>query len=237
MIKNKNKWIYRSVFSKFDRIYCVSNAIVDQFTNDFPSLHNKTQVFFNFVNQEDIIVRSTNAVESLSDFSIITVGRLAQIKGQTLIPETMRLLLDAGYDYKWYLVGDGQTRQEIEDLIRENHVEDYVILLGTKDNPYPYIKNCTIYVQTSFSEGWGLTVQEAKILQKPIVTTDIPVMHEQITDGENGLLAEPTAEGLFRAIKKLIDHPELQQKFVENLSHETHDNSSELQKLYDFIES
>lgn len=63
-------------------------------------------------------------------------------------------------------------------------------------------------------------------------------MHEQIISGENGLIAEAvTPEALFEGIRTLLDHPELREKFVENLSHEVRDNSGELQKLYDFIES
>ena len=129
-------------------------------------------------------------------------------------------------------------RETVESEIQKNDVAEHVILLGTQMNPYPYIKNCDIYVQTSFSEGWCLTVQEARILQKPIVTTPLPVMHEQIISGENGLTAEAvTPEALFEGIRTLLDHPELREKFVENLSHEVCDNSGELQKLYDFIES
>ena len=155
-----------------------------------------------------------------------------------MIPKTTRLLLDAGYDVFWYLVGEGGLRENIEAEIQKYDVAGHVILLGTQMNPYPYIKNCDIYVQTSFSEGWCLTVQEARILQKPIVSTPLPVMHEQIMSGENGLIAkDSTPEALAESIKLLLDNPELQEKFIEALRHEACDNTGELQKLYDFIES
>ncbi len=226
-------------YSEYNRIFCVSDATRLQFSQKWPNLTSKTQVFYNLIPASEILKKSKEQINvSLIHTSIVTVGRLSPEKGQQMIPQATRLLLDAGYDVFWYLVGDGDQRKTIEAEIQKYDVAEHVILLGTQMNPYPYIKNCDIYVQTSFSEGWCLTVQEARILQKPIVTTPLPVMHEQIISGENGLIAEAvTPEALFEGIRTLLDHPELQAKFVENLSHEVCDNSGELQKLYDFIES
>jgi len=174
----------------------------------------------------------------MKGLNILTVGRLSTEKGQQMIPATVRLLLDAGYDVHWYLVGDGPLRETIEAEIEKYNVQDHVILLGTQMNPYPYIKNCDIYVQPSFSEGYCTTTMEAKILHKPIVTTDAPGMREQFVSGENGLIVDAmTPQALFEGIRTLLDHPELCQKFVGNLEKETFDNREELQKLYDFIES
>ena len=83
-----------------------------------------------------------------------------------------------------------------------------------------------------------MTVQEAKILHKPIVTTDIPVMKEQFTHMKNGYITKGVSpESLFEGIKMLIDNPALCEKFVEELKKENHDNSQELEKLYAYIES
>lgn len=226
-------------YSKFDFISCVSEATKQEFGRDFPRAVNKAQVLYNILNPNPIILRADeSSKDALIHTSIVTVGRLTSIKGQQMIPRTTRLLLDAGYDIHWYLVGDGPLRETVETEIAKYNVADRVILLGTQINPYPYIKNCDIYVQPSLSEGWCLTVQEARILQKPIVTTPLPVMHEQIISGENGLIAEDTTpEALAESIKLLLDYPELRKKFEKNLSHDACNNSGELQKLYDFIES
>lgn len=226
-------------YSQYDRIFCVSEAANDQFSQKWPKLAQKTQVMKNLIDTKEIVQLSTAHIPHFKrGNTILSVGRLAKEKGQTMVPQTTRILLDAGYNVYWYLVGDGPLREEIGAEIQKYNVAEHVILLGTQTNPYPYIKNCDIYVQTSLSEGWCLTVQEAKILHKPIVTTPLPVMHEQIVSGENGLIAEAvTPEALAESIQQLLDHPELREKFVENLSHEVCDNSGELQKLYDFIES
>ena len=230
---------FSKIYNKFDKIYCVSKATLDNFCGQFPIIKNKADIFYNLIRTDRIIKLAEESIGEISfSYPIVTVGRLSPEKGQQMIPKTARLLLDAGYDFNWYLVGDGLLRETIEAEIQKYDVADHVILLGTQTNPYPYIKNCDIYVQTSLSEGWCLTVQEARILQKPIVTTPLPVMHEQIISGENGLIAKAvTPEALAESIQLLLDHPELRKKFADNLSHEICDNSGELQKLYDFIES
>lgn len=226
-------------YCKFDLIACVSESTRTEFSHDFPKAKKKTAVFYNLLSSHKIKEQCEEQLNTeLRNISIVTVGRLVSIKGQAMIPLTTRLLLDAGYDVYWYLVGDGDLRETVESEIQKYDVAEHVILLGTQMNPYPYIKNCDIYVQTSFSEGYCTTTMEAKILRKPIVTTDAPGMREQFVSGENGLIVDAmTPEALFEGIRTLLDHPELQAKFVENLSHEVCDNSGELQKLYDFIES
>lgn len=222
---------------RFDKIFCVSQSQLARTNRIYPCLSKKTAVMLNTIDYDGIKALADKKIMSLNSLLIVTVGRLSSEKGQQMIPETARMLVDAGYDIHWYLVGDGPLREEVEREIEKHGVSDRVILLGTQSNPYPYIKNCDIYVQPSFSEGYCTTTMEAKILQKPIVTTDAPGMREQFVSGENGLIVDAmTPEALFDGIKTLIDHPEMREKFVENLEKEDHDNSKEMQKLYDFIE-
>lgn len=231
-----------SAGSIFDKIFIVSAGSKQQFDNKYPWLAKKTQVFYNLIDSSDIIKKSEEEISDMSfkenDMVIVTVGRLSKEKGQNLIPQTVKLLLNAGYNIKWYLIGDGELKEKIEQQISELEIENSLILLGTKNNPYPYMKACDIYAQTSLSEGFGLTVMEAKILCKPIVTTDAGVMTEQIQNGENGIIvSETTPQALYDGIKTLLNHPELRQKFSVALQDETFDTSTEMQKLYEFIEN
>lgn len=226
-------------YNKFDHLFCVSKSTKNQFCEKFKGVEEKTSVFYNFIDDRNILMHAEECIdEYMKPISIVTVGRLSHLKGQVMIPQIVRLLLDAGYKVHWYLVGDGELRPVVEREIEKYDVAEHVLLLGTKTNPYPYIKKCDIYVQPSFSEGYCTTTVEAQILNKPIVTTDAPGMREQFVSGENGLIVdEMTPESLFEGIKLLLDHPEMMEKFKKNLAKETHDNSKELQKLYDFIES
>ena len=229
---------YRRLVKYYSHIFCVSNSIKIHVEEYCKIKCHHASVIHNLLNIDEILAKAQNEITPLAQRYILTVGRLSPEKGQQMIPETTRMLVDAGYDIHWYLVGDGPLREEVEREIEKHGVSDRVILMGTQSNPYPYIKNCDIYVQPSFSEGYCTTTMEAKILQKPIVTTDAPGMREQFVSGVNGLIVDAmTPEALFDGIKTLIDHPEMREKFVENLKNEGYDNSKELQKLYDFIES
>lgn len=230
---------FQKQYQRFDKIYCVSEAIRAQFTDLFPATVEKSEVINNIIDSDEIRTKAEAVIDKpLKHPSLVTVGRLAKEKGQEMIPETARMLLDQGYPINWYLVGDGDLRPVVEEEITRWKVEDHVILLGTQMNPYPYIKNCDIYVQPSFSEGYCTTTMEAKILHKPIVTTDAPGMREQFVSGENGLIVDAmTPEALAEGIKTLLNHPEMMEKFRKALEAESCDHSGELQKLYDFIES
>jgi len=94
----------------------------------------------------------------------------------------------------------------VEKLIREKHMTDCITLLGEQANPYPFMAAADIYVQTSRFEGFGLTIAEAKILNRPIVSTNFPVVYDQITDGQNGLIAEMNSESIAQKILQLYEN-------------------------------
>ena len=79
------------------------------------------------------------------------------------------ILVKKGYTIKWYVLGEGEERNTLEQSIKEHNLIANFILLGIKENPYPYINNATIYVQPSRFEGKSLAIDEAKILHKPIL--------------------------------------------------------------------
>ena len=225
----------------FDKCFCVSEYMKNYFVVHCKEMTPKTDIFHNILNANEIIKKAQEPVAEIDKCgkaAIVTVGRLGQEKGQIVIPETASLLKKSGIDFTWYIVGDGPVRNDIEQGIQKYHMENNICLLGTKENPYPYINACSIYVQTSTSEGWCLTTQEARILHKPCVVTDIPVMHEQFIDGVNGIIANGTdAAALYEGIMRLLSSQELRERIVNNLKAEPQDGAVEMQKLYDFLES
>lgn len=236
---NKREPIYGKWYGMFDKIFCVSNYSRESFINNFPELSYKTEVFYNTINQTLILKKAgedVNFIKTSEVITLVTVARLSAIKGQIMIPHTARLLVDAGYSIKWYLVGDGESYQEIIEEIHKEKVEDIVILMGNRNNPYPYIKACDIYVQTSIIEGWGLTISEAKVLCKPIVTTDAGAINEQIQNGVNGIIvSETTPEALAKGIGQLIENSELCDSFISYLQKENANHLAEIEKLYRFM--
>lgn len=157
---------------------------------------------------------------SAAPVKILTVGRLAPPKNYPLAVEAARLLRDKGLDFVWVFVGEGSERNNVEALIQQKDMKGHIVLAGMQPNPYPYFKACDIYVQTSSFEGFGLTVSEAKILHKPIVTTNFPSAYDQIVDGENGLIAEMTPEDVADKILRIVEEPDLKNRLIENTKKE-----------------
>ena len=227
----------------FDKVFCVSKYLETQTQTMFPKLNSKTEVFYNITNPNEIKKMADAYPLELrtreTQVVLVTVGRISEEKGQAVIPQVARLFLEKRYNIIWYLVGEGPLETEIEEKIKQYGVTDNVVLCGRKDNPYPYIKNCDIYVQTSKTEGWGLTVSEAKILKKPIVTTEAGVMSEQIDNGINGIITEnDSAEEICNAIEQLIVNPDLRKSFIAALEKDglNNGNKKEIQKLYSLME-
>lgn len=226
---------------RFNKVICVSKSLKKEFEEMYHLPEGKCSVIYNLINVPELLCKAEEPVTDMNPPTgkcLVTVGRLHPQKGTEMIPKIAQMLVDAGFDIYWYLIGDGILRTKVEQMCRELQIEDRVILLGTKENPFPYIKNCDLYVQTSAWEGWCLTVQEARILCKPMVVTPLPVLQEQIESEKNGLIAESvTPEGIFKSIKRLLEQPQWQERFTMALGKENHETCQEIEKLYEIIEN
>lgn len=212
---------YIEYYDKFDKIYCVSKYGMDKFNNQYPHLKNKTGVFYNIINTKKIYNLSNEFKAFEDDFNgvrILTVGRLTEEKGQDVIPQIIKQLKKDKLLFKWYLVGDGELKLDLKELIKIENIEGELILLGTKTNPYPYFSECDIYVQPSRHEGYCITLAEAKLFNKPIIVTDFVGAREQIVNEENGLIVEFDNDCIKNSIKRLINDKKLREKFSQNLS-------------------
>lgn len=167
---------------------------------------------------------------------LLTVARLNnKMKGYDIALEAARILRDRGVSYRWYALGRGGFREEMENYIKENHLEDHFILLGTTPNPYPCFRACTIYVQTSRIEGFGLSIAEARILNRPVVTTEYDSVYDQMVQGKNGLVVPQSSEAIADAIEKLLTDKQLYDAIVEYQRQEKKGNLEELDKFYHLI--
>ena len=123
-------------------------------------------------------------------------------------------------DFHWFLIGYGDLEDSYRRLIDKYNVEDYFTILGKKTNPYPYIKNCGIYVQPSRHEAYPLVLMEAKILKRPIVCTNFDGADEQIESRVNGIIVplgdtEMLATELFGLIESKEKRDALSEKLEE----------------------
>ena len=224
----------KRIYDKFDKVFVVSNEGKDKLINFLPSLKDKTEVFFNIISCNMIEKMSYEGEGFSDDFDgtrILTVGRLSKEKGQDLIIPVLKKLKENGYKVRWYCIGDGPARKEYEKLVDELNIKDDFIFLGSKLNPYTYMKECDIYVQPSKHEGYCITLGEARCFNNPIVTTNFTGANEQIVNENTGLVCEINEEEIYKAIKKLLDDKKLYKNIKDNLNNEIVDSTKEIRKL------
>ena len=133
-------------------------------------------------------------------------------------------------------MGDGALREELEHQIAVNGLQDRFILLGSRSNPYPYFAACDLYVQTSRFEGFGITLAEAKMFHKPIVTTNFDAVGAQFENEKNGLIVDISAEAIADGIQRMLTDTDLRERCIANVRAEKLGNTEEMEKLYRMIE-
>ncbi|NOU65181.1 glycosyltransferase [Paenibacillus sp. LMG 31461] len=220
-------------FRKLDHIVTVSEECQHILKKIFPKYIQRIEVMHNIVSPAAIRKLSLEEIHlGGQELKIVSVGRLNYHKGFELAIESCKELVNTGYQVKWYIIGEGEERKNLERIIDHNKLNDTIKLVGIKENPYPYIKAADIYVQPSRFEGKSIAIDEAKILYKPIVVTDFDTAKDQITDQVNGLIVGMNPKSLSAGIASLIDNPSLRKQFSQNLSTENLGTEDEIHKLY-----
>ena len=230
----------KQFYDKLDTVVAVSETLKDKLMSQSPWMKNKVTCIYDIVNPEVIRRLSKETVNDMpsqqKSLSIVTVGRLTKPKNHLMAVKAAALLKSRQVDFKWYFVGEGEMRPSIEKAIVAEGLQGQVILLGLKENPYPYMALADIYVQTSSFEGFGLTIAEAKILRKPVVSTNFDVVYDQIADGQNGLIAEMTPDSVADKIMELLQDEELRSRIIRNLEQEINITAiSEVRKFHEMI--
>lgn len=221
-------------FNDYDKIFGVSKAIKNTFDSMYPKYKKKSSVFYNVINLESILKKSTEFYPKelkKSVFNIVTVGRLTEQKGYDISIKAAKRLRDEKVHFKWFAIGNGKDRRKLEKLIRKFNLSDRFILLGRRNNPYPYIKECDLFVLPSRHEGYSVALVEARALGKCIVTSNFPANMEQIKDGKNGLISKLNGEDLARCIKDIYLNPELKIKLEKNVKQEKMNFDAQINKL------
>ncbi len=226
-------------YSQLDHLFFVSNHTLTSFLDKFTFPRSKCSVYYNPIDKQEILSKAALpcAQPFSSDYvNLLTVGRISPEKGQDMIPAITRKLLEAGHKIRWYVIGDGDTRPQLESLIARHSVSEHVILLGTQTNPYCYMRSCDIYVQPSYTEGYSTTICEAGMLGKAIVGTELSGgIHDQITHGESGLIVAATVEGLAGGIRTFIEEGDLRRRCGERISRRNFEGKGEIQKFLNLL--
>lgn len=228
-----------AMWGKYDAICGVSEQASKSFQAAFPELAGKVQTIENILPKELIYEQAQEPqTDMLSEenIALLSVGRFCDAKNFDNVPDICRRLVAGGLDVKWYLIGYGGSETLIRQKIHNAGMQDRVILLGKRDNPYPYMRACDLYVQPSRYEGKAVTVREAQLLGKPVVITDYATSASQLADGVDGVIVPMDNAGCAAGIAALLRDPARMQRLSENCTKRDYTNSAEAEKIYTLME-
>ena len=229
-----------AMWDAYDHIASVSDAVTRGFVQTFPGLKEKVILVENIL-PERLVRRQAEAFSADRDMPakgirLLSVGRYCSAKNFDNVPEICARLIRSGLDVYWYIIGFGPDEQLIRDRIAQEHMEDRVILLGKKENPYPYIKACDLYVQPSRYEGKAVTVREAQMLGKPVVITRYETSASQLEEDVDGVVVPMDNEGCALGIGALLRDASTMKRLADACRVRDYSNASEAEKLNRIME-
>lgn len=228
-----------SMWNSYDNIVSISDSVTKSFLIKFPSLESKILRIDNILSaqtiktQADVLVNDMIKIDN--EIQFLSVGRFCHAKNFENIPEICSILLGNNFNIKWYIIGYGNYEDLIKQNIKKYKIDKNVILLGKKENPYPYIKQCDFYVQPSRYEGKAVTVTEALILNKLVIITNYPTSTDQIEDLVEGKIVNLDNQKCAEEIIMFLNNKNLQEKIKKYIEKKEYSNNFEIEKLYDLI--
>ncbi len=223
----------------FNRIFPVSDEVKDAFLKVYPECEDRVEVFHNILNREKILLKADEKggfEDSFEGFRLLTLGRLTKQKALEVSIEAMRLLKDAGASVRWYVLGEGDQRSDLEKHIRALGLEKDFLLPGTVENPYPYLRQADLYVHASRFEGKSISIQEAQVLGKAILVSDCSGNREQVESGVDGIICDLNPKAICREVLALLADGEKRARLGRAAAARPQADEAELQKLLSLID-
>lgn len=235
-----NKKSELKMWSRYDYIISISDAVTTGFLEIFPELKEKIVLIENILpkrlieNQKEAFSVDVEMPEK--GIKLLSIGRYCTAKNFDNVPEICSQIIKKGIDAYWYIAGFGTDEKLIKEKIRHFNMEERVILLGKKENPYPYIKACDVYVQPSRYEGKSVTVREAQMLNKPVVITNYATSQSQLINGVDGMIVPIDNAGCADGICELLNDVERMEQLQKNCANSNYSNATEVEKIYRLME-
>lgn len=234
-----DKAMDRKAYQAMDHIIFVSNSCRDKIFNFYPELFEKALVIENILAEkllrQQAAERATDMVSIDEEYVLLSIGRFSHAKNFDNVPDICRRLVSDGLSIKWFLIGYGGDEMLIRQKILESKMQDHVFILGKRENPYPYIKRCDLYVQPSRYEGKCVTVREAQMLGKPVVITRYATSASQLEDGVDGVIVPMDNEGCAAGIAALLREPARMARLSQACKSRDYSNREEVKKLYQIV--
>ncbi len=222
-----------NIYSRINHIVCVSEFTRQSFISIFPLLSNRVLSIHNLIDETRIKALSIEPIDDdrfiRNGFTIVSVGRIVPVKRFSLIPQIASKLKEKGCSFRWYILGPNNDVDEFNlvlNRISQFDVGDSVYLLGSKSNPYSYMRNSDVLVCLSYSEACPMVFNEAKILEIPVVTAGFGSASEFIRNGKDGLIVR--VEDIQDVLEELINNKSM----LRVLKQEIHDYSYSNDLIY-----
>ncbi len=228
----------RDCYLQYDKIFTVSDEVRTSFLEKYPECRERTEIFHNLIDQEAIRSRAKLPGGFTDDYPgmrILSVGRLTAQKAFEISIEAMKLLKDRGVSARWYVLGEGNQRGMLEEKIRQLGLQEDFLLLGARENPYPYMAQADLYVHASRFEGKSIAIQEAQTLGCAILVSDCSGNREQVTAGVDGMMCRLDPEDLCRKIQELLSSKEERQRLGLAAAARNLSEDAEMEKLTSMI--
>lgn len=236
--KSARKYAYR--YKRYDGIFAVSQSCLDEFADLLPELKEKTHLLYNITDSNfyyEMAAQQNSFEDAYDGLRLLSVGRLNKQKGFDIAIEVAKNLKAADFDFRWYIIGKGEEQSNLNALIEQYDLSDTVFMLGVRSNPYPYFRDCDIYIQPSRYEGYGLTISEAKAFHKPIVCTNFAGASDQLKNYVTGIITDCNVQALTESVSEIISNAELRSKLAEGLRSVNVSTLSEIDKLENYMET
>lgn len=230
---------YAFLYQKCHKIFGVSQKVVNDLIKCLPQFANRTSLHYNIIDQ-DLGAELANKYmpnRPKRKWWIVTVARLTEIKGIDIIPDIAFNLKNAGIDFAWSVIGKGYLMPYLNEKIKKYGLEKEIVLEGEKENPFPYYSCCDIYVQPSRTEGYCISLAEARMFHKPVVVTDFSGAREQLADGDYGKIVPFGVDSIAEGIIQVIENPGLREHYRKCLAKQKIDTTDTIDVLVDYFKT
>lgn len=198
-------------YEKFDKVVCVSESVREGFTELFGDTPESV-VLYNTVDSDEILKKSASPLPDGIEkrkFTLISLGRLTPVKNYPRLLKSVKQLLNEGFDFDLWILGEGDERRQLEDYISNNGLTENVKLFGYQSNPYPFIKQADLSVCSSNYEGFSTFITESLVLGKTAVTTNCSGMSELLGENEYGIITDFDEGSFTDGLRKMLSDTEL----------------------------
>ena len=223
------------VWSVYNKIISISEDVTKGFLSKFPTLAPKITIIENILSENFVKEQAEEEVDLSflpSDcIKFCTVARFSYPKAIDRAVYICKELINKGLNIYWYIIGYGSDEAMIREKIKETQMEERFVLIGKKENPYPYVKATDFYIQPSRYEGKAVTVREAQILEKPVIITNYPTAKSQLNDGVDGVIVPDSIKGAADGIEAFLKDKDKQNRIIAYLKAHHYGNEFEAKKI------